>query len=379
MKLENLKKGMIVKNYKELCSILELDVRTGGARKNQLEWIEDYIGYDKEGHKFIIKDIHDDIEIIPMKTRGGDTSDNTHIKYIEKLILDMLVQKEECGEIFLSKTKLFEALDMVNINYGYCSRRTEKLSKLTNIHEMNAKEWFTSTSGMLERSLNKALNRLKNQSLIFWNKVITVYEVAPVIRLAETERNIYVDSTGEETEEFKANIQSTIKDTTRAATKEEVQQIIRAEKEVMESMGCEGKQQVMAQGKWSEFQKRVTDITLKNMNIGRYWQSYSIIYNHDHVKEGADKLDKKLLPYEDRDEYKSLLNMAILNNTSSNSLKRHERAFKEDLPNDDKRYGVNQRRSDLTYLEDSSVLGENMIKRSASDIKDGVKKINPYK
>lgn len=73
MNLDNITKGMIVKNYKELCRLLELDVKTGGARKNQLEWIEDYIGYDKEGHKFIIKDIHDDIEIIPMKTRGGLT------------------------------------------------------------------------------------------------------------------------------------------------------------------------------------------------------------------------------------------------------------------------------------------------------------------
>ena len=151
MKLDNLEIGMVVKNYKELCRLLELKPTTGGARKNQISWIEDYVKHEKQGHKFIIKDVYSNIEIVPMRdNRGGDTSDNTHIKYIEKLVLDMLVQDEKGGEIFLSKSKIFEALDMVNVNYGYCSARTNKLAKLSDLHVNNVEEWFTSTSGMLE-------------------------------------------------------------------------------------------------------------------------------------------------------------------------------------------------------------------------------------
>lgn len=379
MKLDSLEIGMVVKNYKELCRLLELKPTTGRGRQNQMAWIEDYVKYEKQGYKFIIKDIYNDIEIVPMRGRGGDTSDNTHIKYIEKLVLDMLVQDKKGGEIFLSKSKIFEALDMVNVNYGYCSARTNKLAKLNDMHVNNVEEWFTSTSGMLERSLNKALNRLESQSLIFWSKVITVHEVAPIICTAEAHREVITDPTGEETEKFTANVTSTVKESTREATKDEVRFIIRTEREVMREMGCEGKQQIMAKKKWSEFQRRVKEIILKEINIGRYWHSYSIVYNSDHVKEGADKLSEKLLPYEDRDEYKMLLNMVIKNNSNTNSKNRHERSKKQLEDVDSRNKGRNQRRADTSYLEDSERLGDSMIERNAPDIKNEVKAINPYK
>lgn len=380
MKLDNIEIGMTIPNYKALCKILGLKPTTGMGRQNQIAWIEDYVKYEKQGYKFIIKDVYSDLEIIPMKdNRGGDRSDNTHIKYIEKLILDMLVQDKKGGEIFLSKSKLFEALDMVNVNYGYCSARANKLAKLTDIHKTNAEEWFSSTSGMLERSLNKALNRLESQSLIFWSKVITVYEVAPIICTAEAQRQVITDKTGEETESFKANVTSTIKEETREATKEEVQYIIRTEREVMRDMDCEGKQQVMARKRWKEFQDKVKVIILRDMNIGRYWQSYSIVYNSDHVKEGADKLNEKLLPYEDRDEYKFLLNMAVLDNSQTNAINRHENSKLKLNSVDDKNRGRNQRRADDSYLEDSELLGDSMIRRDSPDIKGKVKEVNPYK
>lgn len=73
MKLENLMLGMIVKNYKELCTILEVKPTTGQAKQNQIAWFEEYFSYIKEGHKFIITEVLD-MEVEAMPTRGGDTS-----------------------------------------------------------------------------------------------------------------------------------------------------------------------------------------------------------------------------------------------------------------------------------------------------------------
>ena len=57
MKLNKLEIGMIVKNYKELCDILEVPQKGGRSKVLQLEDLQKYMKYEKEGHKFIIKEI----------------------------------------------------------------------------------------------------------------------------------------------------------------------------------------------------------------------------------------------------------------------------------------------------------------------------------
>lgn len=55
----NLQLGMVVKNYKELCSLLNLPVLGGKQRTYQLKEIERYIDYVKEGHKYVITEIYE--------------------------------------------------------------------------------------------------------------------------------------------------------------------------------------------------------------------------------------------------------------------------------------------------------------------------------
>ena len=58
MKIENLKEGQIIKNYKVLCEILEIKYTKGNSRKYQLERLAKYVDYHKDGNKFIIDKIH---------------------------------------------------------------------------------------------------------------------------------------------------------------------------------------------------------------------------------------------------------------------------------------------------------------------------------
>ena len=60
MKIENLKEGLIVKNYKEMCLLLGEEERTGNSKISQLKEWKRHFGFYKEGNKFIITEIYDE-------------------------------------------------------------------------------------------------------------------------------------------------------------------------------------------------------------------------------------------------------------------------------------------------------------------------------
>ena len=61
MRVENLHEGQIIKNYKELCDILEIKPRKSGSNsyKSQLKEFNRYFQFEKQGHKYIISKIYD--------------------------------------------------------------------------------------------------------------------------------------------------------------------------------------------------------------------------------------------------------------------------------------------------------------------------------
>lgn len=54
MKIENLEVGMVIKNYKELCKLIDEPVKTGEAKQNQINKLAELVEFHKEGNKFII-------------------------------------------------------------------------------------------------------------------------------------------------------------------------------------------------------------------------------------------------------------------------------------------------------------------------------------
>lgn len=59
MKIENLYEGMVIKNYKELCKLLEIKVAPGGnSKKAQFKELDTYCSYHKEGQKIVIDEIY---------------------------------------------------------------------------------------------------------------------------------------------------------------------------------------------------------------------------------------------------------------------------------------------------------------------------------
>ena len=62
MDLENITEGLIIKNYKELCGLLNEQIKTGKSKQLQLKDWERYFNYEKEGNKYIINKIFDEVK-----------------------------------------------------------------------------------------------------------------------------------------------------------------------------------------------------------------------------------------------------------------------------------------------------------------------------
>lgn len=57
MNINNLEIGMIIKNYKELCKLIDEPIKSGDSKRIQMEKLSKLIDFHKEGNKIIIDDI----------------------------------------------------------------------------------------------------------------------------------------------------------------------------------------------------------------------------------------------------------------------------------------------------------------------------------
>jgi hypothetical protein len=71
MKIENLYVGMVIRNYKELCKILGIEIKLSANSKNsQMKELSRYIRYHKEGQSFIVDEMYSEIKP-KIENRGG--------------------------------------------------------------------------------------------------------------------------------------------------------------------------------------------------------------------------------------------------------------------------------------------------------------------
>lgn len=368
---------MILKNYSDLCRILGEDEKPRGtSRQNHLKWFEEYFTYKKEGHKFIITEIFDK-EVEPIiDRRGGAYNTVEYTENIEKLLLDILAQDKNNGIIFLSKNKLFHMLEMVNVNYLDCNRRVPKLSKLLDIDENSVQEWYDTTGGMLERSLNSALKKLTNQSLILWSREITICKIEPIPDSEYLVKITRKDKYGEDKEQWIQEVAT--RKIIREATDDEKKYIIEVERDTMLVLDCDDKQEIIRKGLWSEFEKKVKSILEKQENIIYYYQSYKILFNPEHIFRKQNQINSLKMSNKERLDQKKIVNKSVMDRIENNAKSRHSKASAdiEDIwnPEDDKHLRVIRRSSDK-YIEDNIKLNKTLIDRNGKDIRVEVKKI----
>lgn len=372
MDFSNISEGQIFKNYKELCSSLGEEPKTSNPKNAQIKEWERYFRYSKKGHKFIIEEIYD----VPknkqdLRFHGNNTS--PYIDDIEKLILDLLAQDNNNGQLFLSRSKLLKELKMINENYTYFKSRKPTLSKFMNIHIEEIKDFYESSYNTFKSNLETALNRLQRQALIYWNYALTVCYVNTHIQTTSTgyvkaTKTKYINNRGEEELVF-----NTVKPTQnvkyRKATENEIRIILEVEREMLKQYKCNDKSEVYKKGRIQDFYDDVNNIIFDKTNIVYYYNSYEILYNDKHIEE---KLEELKLQEGMKFVTQNYLNKGVIEKITTNAEKRHNDAKELISENvlDDYYYpnDVVRLRSNDKYLTNNNALSDALINKNSERI-----------
>ena len=129
-----LEEGSIFKSYKALCEFLKIDVKTGGAKKNQMANWERYFSWDKKGNSFIITKIKDTPDSFIDK-RALRTTDLCGLSQL--LLVEYLFSKKECFNNYdesvkwwhMSKKEFYNAMGLVTSKWDSKFKK-ESLKKL---------------------------------------------------------------------------------------------------------------------------------------------------------------------------------------------------------------------------------------------------------
>lgn len=361
MNINNISEGQIFKNYKVICEALGEPTKTGVSKQSQLSDWKRYFEYSKSGYNFIINKIYETpTEKIDLRVNGNNKA--KYIDKIEYLILDLLVQNGNDGQVFLSRNKLLQSLQMVNENYSYGKIKPMKLSKVMNVTKEEIYDFYENSDGMLKRNLETALDSLRSQALITWKHSLTVCHVESKADINEF-NNIKamklesINEDGDMEVEFSLR-QSDQKMIHRKATPEEEQLIIRTERDVLKELDCKKVADIFKLNKAEQFYKSVREILFEEANIYLYYNSYEIISNKDQIKEEWESTERVGIQSE--------LNESIVEKLKINTASRYNRSFEKYDKTFKEKYSM---RMDEMYVENNYKLTDTLVKLGADNIK----------
>lgn len=357
MKIEKLTEGMLIKNYKELCALLDLPVRNGKSKRLQLEDLARFVQLEKQGNKFLVKEIYEMAKPkIDKRTLPGKTGNNAlYSKDIQALIIDYLAkQKDYC--CFLSINAFLKELEMINKNYVTGKKHVFKLSELTKIPVEVCYDYFNTTQVRLKEKLETALKGLRNRALIIWTPDIAV--CARVLK-EKPEINELSDIKLKDRDSLNLSVAVEY----RAATKEEKELIVSVENMVLKDMGLMSLQDAFYTGQWKAFKKKVNKYLLDEANIEFYYNAYNVVFNKENIAE-AQRLQAS-----ERKTIKSNLNGNIHNMLNTNAATINKRVNGYDTLSKGEYI-----QSIPEYVEYTETLNNTLIKSDARSIVGSLKK-----
>lgn len=357
MNVGNLQVGQVVKNYKELCRLLEIKVEAGNSKKAQLKELDRFIKYHKEGNKFVIDEIYSIVkDKVDLRNEGNSSIYGDNIK---RLLLLLMATSVENDEIILPISILLNKLSMVNVNYSLGRRNQDKLSEVLNIDEKYISEFYDTTHQNLKRTLETNLNQLDRKAILRWETVRMICKKVAVVKYNELDEiEIDMDTN---------KVQYNIKEEYSVATKEQDLLILEAENEILKELKLEDINDVFRYGKADIFYKKVYSILRKKANIKYYFNGYKLIYNRDIVIDELEKYG------EDMCDVRHELNNIVKEKIFDNSIKRQEKIIKEfentigELPSDIKNYKLIRLSEEYLYI--MQMLIDNVINLTAKDIR----------
>ena len=255
--------GMVVKNYKEMCRILNEQVCEGDSKKAQLkEWAR-YFLWEKKGQKFIILDIYDE----PLPKDDGRQNKNIYVQYIEVILMKILSKQKNTKEPFyITTNQLWKLLGMINNNYKNIS--LDDLNNMITDYEVTSfdmKKFYQRCNQRLREILFSSLNKLEDRALI-------KYEIETVIVFFDEDR----------------------KTVYKPANDIQKKKILKAERKALLDMQLETKQHAYAKFKEMEFFEKVNAYLHEWYGWEYTFNRIKINYNKSDVLETVYKDEAKL-------------------------------------------------------------------------------------
>lgn len=130
-----------VNNYKELCELFDLPVKSGSSKVAQMKEVKRYINLEKVGHSFKIIEIYD--SVLPK-----DNEREIYKNHIQLIILNYLAEN---GSVLLTKSKIMLLCGLCNEKYFMIKQKEYMESSMldynVNSHNVNSlKDRFTNKS-----------------------------------------------------------------------------------------------------------------------------------------------------------------------------------------------------------------------------------------
>lgn len=357
MKIENLQENMVIKNYKELCSLLEIKSLAGNSKKAQLKELETYINYEKQGNKFIIKEIY-------KKQKNKEDGRVGGYSEMRTLILRLLDVSNQNNNIVLPINVLLRKLSMVNDNYAIARRSQKELSELLDMKQDYIADFYSSTHKNLKRALETNLNKLQRERLIFWSNTVMVCKN----KIGDIKKN----ELGEFEVDEDGKLVCDIKQEFRVATQQEKEIILSTEKQVLTKYGFSEIGDIYKHCKSDSFYKEVYKRVKKSCNINFYFLGYDITFIKENVEEELKKID-------DNNSLNSQMNQVVKERIKNNATTRIEKAKDKKVAfGRDKDPKVTLRASEQ-YIENMNILIDTVISLEAHNIRDKIESIKENK
>lgn len=252
-----LKKGQVIKNYKELCIILNVECSSGNAKKAHIKEFERYCNFHKEGNKYIVDEVFDSPK--PKQYNIGKRINNggNNTKYdtlMDDIVINYLVE--------------YSRYNFTLLNFLEQNRITTK--KYRNLYILNHEE------------LAKSFNMSKGLIQTYKEKSRTILKCCLQTSLTRLERKGII--TYEETYMYNDRYKKYI------IADDFLKHIIKS-KENEVSVELDIKHNARA---FKNNNENIVNLTIKklsenNIFINKYWKIYNITKTHGLIKQEANK------------------------------------------------------------------------------------------
>jgi hypothetical protein len=373
MNINSLKKGQIIKNYKELCTILDWSVSSGGSKRSQFKELDMFCTYHKEGNKFIIDEIFEELKEKQDNRKNNKGKSADYIDDIELRLLGEFLTKGRDNNLTIGKSVLLRDVGLVNSNYSYCKQRQEKLANYLDIDKETIYDYYNSVDSMVVNNLEKALKNLVNEKIIDLDTTTIVCKNR--LLNVDYKHETYIDEYDEEIERIIPIANSDM--IYEEATLEEHDIILRVEGEVLDAMKVKRVTDLFATGRIKQYYNECyKQIRRELTDFNFYFKAYKITYNYDRIVNKLNEYGHDDWFKEIEQECNHIINCGVKDKILSNAENRKVRKDKEyehafgGIKPDEK----HKCRLDKDYINKYNNINHNVIDIDAKNIKKKVLK-----